>query len=230
MNSNWNPSTGVPDSADNVTISTGTYNLALDQNREANLTLSSKTIDLSTYTLTVYGTATMTSGTVTNGTFKCRGTLAAFNGTLMDCPVDAVCGSIRLSGSTFNEVADFTDWEQPPEQGSGGCTFNDDVTITHSGTLTYFTLANSTGDVFNANVTFTNNSNRELYISTNGSTTFNGNVICNSTSTGGILFGNSGGTSTLASGKTISIGGSGFAADYLTLKNFYQKAEQQLKP
>jgi hypothetical protein len=51
----------------------------------------------------------MTSGTVTNGTFYARGNLASFNGTLMDCPVDAICGYIRLSGSTFNETADFTD-------------------------------------------------------------------------------------------------------------------------
>ncbi len=83
--SNWSPS-GVPDSADNVTISSGTYNLLLDQNRRVtNFTLSNKTVDLNSYSLTVYGTATMTSGTVTNGTFYARGTLAAFNGTVMDC-------------------------------------------------------------------------------------------------------------------------------------------------
>ena len=220
--SNWSPS-GVPDSADNVTISSGTYNLLLDQNRRVtNLTLSNKTVDLNSYSLTVYGTATMTSGTITNGTFYARGTLAAFNGTLMDCPVDAVCGYIRLSGSTFNETADFTDTGTATGTGTGGCTFNDNVTITHGGTLTYFTLANTTGDTFNGNVTFTNNSNRELYVATNGATQFKGNIILNSTSTGGISFGNGTGSSTLDTGKTITIGTSGFAADFLTLKNFTQ--------
>jgi|GEM_PF-1772391 len=220
---NWSPA-GIPiDSIDNITISSGTYNLVLDQNRKiTNLTLSSKTIDLNGYSLTVYGTATMTSGTVTDGDFIARGNLAAFNGTLMDCVVDADCGYIRLSGSTFNEIADFSDQGVATGNGTGGCTFNDDVTITHNGTLTYFNLGGTSGDTFNQNVTFTNNSNRELNIATNGNTTFNGNIILNSTSNGGILIGNSSGTATLASGKTISIGGSGFAADYLTLRNFTQ--------
>lgn len=222
LSSNWSPS-GVPDSADNVTISSGTYSPLLDGNRKiANLTLSSKTIDLNGYSLTVYGTATMTSGTVTNGTFYARGNLASFNGTLMDCPVDAICGYIRLSGSTFNETADFTDLGTATGTGNGGCTFNDDVTITHTGTLTYFTLANTTGDTFNGNVTFTNNSNREIHIASSGATLFNGNIILNSTSSGGISFANGGGSATLATGKTISIGSSGFSADFLTLKNFTQ--------
>ena len=218
----WSPA-GIPDSADNITISSGTNNLVLDHNRKVtNLTLSNKTIDLNGFSLTVYGVATMTSGTVTNGDFVGRGSLAAFNGTLMDCSVDADCGYIRLSGSTFNEVADFTDQGVATGLGTGGCTFNDDVTITHNGTLTYFTLANTTGDVFNGNVTFTNNSNREINVASNGTTIFNGNVVLNSTSTGGISFAGGAGSSTLASGKTISIGGSGFTADYLTLKNFTQ--------
>ncbi|MBK7967702.1 MAG: hypothetical protein IPK08_01605 [Bacteroidetes bacterium] len=219
---NWYPS-GIPDSADNVTISSGTNGPLLDGNRKiTNLTLSSKTINLNGYSLTVYGTATMTSGTVTNGTFYARGNLASFNGTLMDCPVDAICGYIRLSGSTFNETADFTDLGAATGTGSGGCTFNDDVTITHTGTLTYFTLANTTGDTFNGNVTFTNSSNREIHIASSGATLFNGNVIPNSTSSGGISFASGGGSATLASGKTISIGSSGFSADFLTLKNFTQ--------
>ena len=62
--SNWSPS-GIPDSADHITVSSGTYNLVLDQNRRvSNLTLSTKTINLNGHSLTVYGTATMTSGTV----------------------------------------------------------------------------------------------------------------------------------------------------------------------
>jgi hypothetical protein len=80
--------------------------------------------------------------------------------------------TFRLSGSTFNETADFTDQGAATGTGSGGCTFNDDVTITHTGTLTYFTLASTTGDTFNGNVTFTNMSNREIHIASNGTTQF----------------------------------------------------------
>jgi hypothetical protein len=203
--------------------SSATNNLVLDGNRKiTNLTLSSKTIDLNGYSLTVYGTATMTSGTVTNGTFYARGNLAAFNGTLMDCPVDADCGYIRFSGSTFNSTVTATDQGVATGTGAGGCTFNDDVTIIHGGNGTYFTLANTTGDVFNADLTVINYSSHEVHLSNTSSTQYKGNITLNSTGTGGITFGNSGGTSTLDSGKTITIGSTGFTNDVLLLKNFTQ--------
>jgi hypothetical protein len=214
----------IPDSADHILISSSaTNNLVLDGNRKiTNLTLSSKTIDLNGYSLTVYGTATMTSGTVTNGTFYARGNLAAFNGTLMDCPVDADCGYIRFSGSTFNSTVTATDQGVATGTGAGGCTFNDDVTIIHGGNGTYFTLANTTGDVFNADLTVINYSSHEVHLSNTSSTQYKGNITLNSTGTGGITFGNSGGTSTLDSGKTITIGSTGFTNDVLLLKNFTQ--------
>jgi hypothetical protein len=222
--SNWSGGGTIPDSADHILISSSaTNNLVLDQNRKiTNLTLSSKTIDLNGYSLTVYGTATMTSGTVTNGTFYARGNLAAFNGTLMDCPVDADCGYIRFSGSTFNSTVTATDQGVATGTGAGGCTFNDDVTIIHGGNGTYFTLANTTGDVFNADLTVINYSSHEVHLSNTSSTQYKGNLMLSSTGTGGITFGNSGGTSTLDSGKTITIGSTGFTNDVLLLKNFTQ--------
>ncbi|MBK9048367.1 MAG: hypothetical protein IPL74_17350 [Bacteroidetes bacterium] len=224
--SNWSGSGGstIPDSADHITISSSaTNNLVLDQNRKiSNLTLSSKTIDLNGYSLTVYGTATMTSGTVTNGTFYARGNLATFNGTLLDCPVDADCGYIRFSGSTFNSTVTATDQGVATGTGAGGCTFNDDVTIIHGGNGTYFTFANTTGDVFNADLTVINYSSHEVHLSTTSNTQFKGNIVLNNTGTGGINFGNSGGTSTLDSGKTITIGSTGFTNDVLLLKQFTQ--------
>jgi hypothetical protein len=46
LSSNWSPS-GIPDSADNVTIGSGTYSPLLDGNKKiTNLTLSSKTIGM----------------------------------------------------------------------------------------------------------------------------------------------------------------------------------------
>jgi hypothetical protein len=164
----------------------------------------------------------MTSGTVTNGTFYARGNLAAFNGTLMDCPVDADCGYIRFSGSTFNSTVTATDQGVATGTGAGGCTFNDDVTIIHGGNGTYFTLANTTGDVFNADLTVINYSSHEVHLSNTSSTQYKGNLMLSSTGTGGITFGNSGGTSTLDSGKTITIGSTGFTNDVLLLKNFTQ--------
>ena len=60
----------------------------------------------------------------------------------------------------------------------------------------------------------------ETYAKTNKltyNTQFKGNIILNNTGTGGINFGNSGGTSTLDSGKTITIGSTGFTNDVLLL-------------
>ncbi len=164
----------------------------------------------------------MTSGTVTNGTFYARGNLAAFNGTLMDCPVDADCGYIRFSGSTFNSTVTATDQGVATGTGAGGCTFNDDVTIIHGGNGTYFTLAGTTGDVFNADLTVINYSSHEVHLSNTSNTQYKGNLMLSSTGTGGITFGNSGGASTLDSGKTITIGSTGFTNDVLLLKNFTQ--------
>jgi hypothetical protein len=100
--------------------------------------------------------------------------------------------------------------------------FNDDVTIIHGGNGTYFTLAGTTGDVFNADLTVINYSSHEVHLSNTSSTQYKGNLMLSSTGTGGITFGNSGGTSTLDSGKTITIGSTGFTNDVLLLKNFTQ--------
>ncbi|HMT30528.1 MAG TPA: hypothetical protein PKD91_14730, partial [Bacteroidia bacterium] len=128
-------------------------------------------------------------------------------------PVDADCGYIRFSGSTFNSTVTATDNGVATGTGAGGCTFNGDVHIIHNGTGTYFKLANTTGDIFNANLRVTNNSDHEVYLSTAGASQYKGNVILESTSSGGISWSNSGGTSTLDSAKTISIGTAGFSAD-----------------
>lgn len=61
---------------------------------------------------------------------------------------------------------------------------------------------------------------RPAYI---GSNTFNGNIIVNSTGGTGIHFSeNAAGSATLASGRTISVGGTGFTAGELRLQRFTQ--------
>ncbi len=219
---NWNPS-GIPDSTDNVTIVSTTNQPILDQNRKVNnLTMTSGTVDLNGYELLIKGTGTFTSGTITNGNLKARGTLADFKGTLIDCTVDAVCGYIKLSGSQFEEDAYFEDTGYATGTGDGGNVFNGNVTIKHTGSGTYFHLATTNGDVFNGNLTLINTSTHEIHVGRNDTTYFNGNIEVNNTSTGGITFGNNGGISYLASGKTLSVGSTGFTNDILLLKNFRQ--------
>lgn len=56
----------------------------------------------------------------------------------MDCKVSAVCGSIQLSGSTFEKVSYFEDSSIANSVGNGGCTFNDSLTIKHTGNGNFF--------------------------------------------------------------------------------------------
>ncbi|MBL0340444.1 MAG: hypothetical protein IPP71_05665 [Bacteroidetes bacterium] len=83
-------------------------------------------------------------------------------------------------------------------------------------------MGSTNNDIFNGPLTIVNSSTHEFYLATGDTSYFNNNLIINNTSAGGVVFGNTGGVSYLASGKTISIGSSGFTDNYLTLKNFYQ--------
>src|ERR1051325_4159562 len=67
--SNWTP-TGVPSTNDTVTIAAGSasHQPYLDQNRTVKkFTMTSGTLDLNTFNLTISNTSTFTSGTITNG-------------------------------------------------------------------------------------------------------------------------------------------------------------------
>ena len=75
---------------------------------------------------------------------------------------------------------------------------------------------------FTGDVTLNNTSSGTISSNQGGSVTYNGNIVVNNTGIGSITFGSSGGNATLASGKTISVGLSGFATGTLSLANFTQ--------
>ena len=175
------------------------------------------------------GTSGFTSGTLLIGRVTCAGNtdqslnlsgnavLTLGPGTLFTGQFAAQSPGLSLSGATFNSKADFEKTGSSNDNGSGNCTFNDSVTITNSGTG-YTVLANSTRDIFNGPVTFNSTSSGLIYVAHNGTDTqFNENVFVSSTSTGGVRFGASNGTSLIASGKDILIGTSGFASGALQL-------------
>jgi len=85
---------------------------------------------------------------------------------------------------------------------------------------------NSTGNTFNGDVTFNNQPGAAgLWIYANNSginTQFNGNISVTNVNGAGVYFGNNTGTSSLASGKAISVGAAGFNTGGLILKNFTQ--------
>ncbi len=85
---------------------------------------------------------------------------------------------------------------------------------------------NSTGNIFNGNVVFNNQPGAAgLWIYPNYfgiNTQFNGNISVVNVNAGGVYFGISTGTATLASGGTISVGAAGFNSGSLIFKNFKQ--------
>ncbi|MDR3716859.1 MAG: hypothetical protein P4L51_28960 [Puia sp.] len=85
---------------------------------------------------------------------------------------------------------------------------------------------NSTGNVFNGDVTFNNqpaSAGLWIYVANNGtSTQFNGNINVTNVNGGGVYFENGTGSATLAAGKTIGVGSGGFNSGGLIFRNFTQ--------
>jgi hypothetical protein len=165
-----------------------------------------------TQTLTLTGTSTLTVGPS-----------STFNGN-----VTFKSPQVYLQGCTYNGTTYIEKTGATSNLGNGGNTFNATTTLVNSGSG-YFATAFVSPDIFNADVTATNTGSSWVALSDNAvGTQFNGNIIVNSTNStsfAGITFGNGPGSSmtcTLASGKTISVGGTGFTAGRLRLRGFIQ--------
>ncbi|MEP7264967.1 MAG: hypothetical protein ABI772_10740 [Bacteroidota bacterium] len=200
--SNWSPN-GIPGPADNVTINNGTganfpkigSSITFNQ-----LAMSSGTLDLNGFTLTISGTISLSSCTVSNGN------IAAVSFTGIS---STILNNVNLekTGNTSNTS-------------NGNNTFNGDVTFTQTGNGTW-TFSNSTGDIYNGAVTLNNNSaSGVIQFMQNGSSTVNDNITVNNVSTGGVLFGAGSGSSTFAANKYITVGT--FSAGPLTLNRITQ--------
>lgn len=244
--SNWStntstPSVGsaVPASTDNVVIITRTRQPILDQERTVNnFTLTSGILDLNTFMITIDGTATFTAGAVNNGTIlkTSTGTVVFGNssgGPTIGANIDLKAGTLTLRNTTFNGTTILEKTGTSNDASTGNNTFNGITSITKSGTSGTFTLQNTTRDIFNNDVSFTNSGTASINIAMNsdasGSTQFNGNLTLNVLNTGGITFGQgsvvtsgiTGGTTLLASGKTLSTG-TWTSTGALIIRNFTQ--------
>ncbi len=144
-------------------------------------------------------------------------------GTTFNGNVTFAAPQLYLNGSTFNGTATLEKNGATDNTCFGNNTFNSTTTFTNSGSG-YFLLAYNVLDIFNGDVTFTNTGTSLIYVAHNDAsgTLFNGNIFVNSTAGSGIWFGENTGTSFLAATKTISIGGTGFSAGELRLRNFTQ--------
>lgn len=105
----------------------------------------------------------------------------------------------------------------------GGCRIDGNFTLTNP-SAGQIVFSNVQPDVYVGDVTVHNSGNTILYLAHRGvGNEFNGNLILNSTGTSqGIRIGQVTGTATLAAGRLIQIGASGFSVGALRIRNLAQ--------
>jgi len=226
---NWTPA-GVPGAADNVTIVTAGNSCLMPANETiTNFKLTSGTLDMGNFTLTIGGsTATFTAGTVQNGTVTIpAATTTSFgNGPVtMNCTVAISTATISLKNTTFQKTLTLTKTGASNDGNSGGNTFNGVTTMTNSGDG-YLLIGNGNPDQFNAAATFNNTGNANLYVAYNSSnnifggvTTFNNSPTANtliyvSQNSAGTLF-NDNIVVTSTAGQGVAFGGNASASSTL---------------
>ncbi len=121
-----------------------------------------------------------------------------------------IAPGIVLSGATYNGTATLTKTGSSNNDGLGGNIFNTNVTIVNSGTG-YLQTASAQPDIFNAvngSLTATTTGSGTIrFANSVAGTQFNGNITLASDNGGGFYFSNgAGGSATLASGRTLSLG------------------------
>jgi len=245
--SNWTPN-GVPGNADQVTIGSTANDPVLSANSAvADFSITSATLTLNGNTLTTSNSASFSGSTITSGTINASGASIDFGTSTFNATISAACEDLFFHGSVFNQSIDISKTGGSADFSSGGNTFNASAAFTNNGSGV-LVLGTSSGDVFNSAATFINNSGgfNPAYNSTgnqfNGLLTitntasvdinfalgssaisqFNENIVVNNTGSGYILIG-ANGLSSLASGKAISIGSSGFNSGGLELLNLTQQ-------
>lgn len=217
--SNWTPS-GIPDLGDDVTISNQSNNPVFEEiSGLNNFTMNSGTLDLSAFTLVVYGSSNFNGGTISNGNMNLQGS-AVFAGSTLSIGLTISSSSVQFNGGTFNNAVTTTFTGSSEVISNGGNTFNGVFTLTNSGSAN-FILANSSPDTYNDKATF-NNTGSALILASHTAlgTVYASDITFTSTgSSQGVRLGQNGGTSTLTSGSLLFIGGGGFSAGDLRIKN-----------
>jgi hypothetical protein len=133
--------------------------------------------------------------------------------------------TLFFNGCTFNGTSNCTKTGSTGDYSQGGNVFNGVSTIVNSGT-SFLLLGNNNPDIWNNDVTFTDNGSERLLPCWNTTgNQFNGNIYVNTAgSAQGIQFcgGSTTATALLAAGKSIQSGSTGLNAGYLILKQFTQ--------
>lgn len=220
---NWSPSSGFPDFGDDVTIQTGAFNPVFEEiSGLNNFTINSGSLNLDGFTLVISGASNFNGGSISNGTLSCSGT-TIFAGTSISATVSANSASVSFNGSNFSQPVTVTKTGSGSVTSAGGNTFDGAFTLTNSGSGEVI-LCNTNPDTYKGDVTYTNTGSGWISASHAATgTSFQGNIVFNSTgSSPGVRLGQGGGTCTLSSTKTLQIGGTGFSAGDLFIKNLTQ--------
>lgn len=185
-------------------------------------------VDLQGSILTTTGVNTFASGIIQNSGAAASldinsAGLTTFSGTAFNVPVTGSSGRVLFNGSVFNQPVSIQKSGATNDSGTGANTFNNTVTIGCSGSG-QLQMATVSPDIFNGDLTINSDGTSAIQIARNAlGTQFNENIIINYNSTGAVSLGNNGGTSTLASGKTLTVAGFGASGcGNLTLSGFTQ--------
>jgi len=184
------------------------------------------TIDLNGNNLTTTGANTFATGTFVNSggvaflTLNSTGT-TTFSGTLFNVDINGSTAGLNFNGSVFNGTVNISKTDNNNYNGLGGNTFNNTLTVTTLGGGELRFAVNNP-DTF-SDVILNINGTGGISMARNAAgTLFNGNITVNYNSTGNALFGNAGGTSTLAATRTISVTCGASGCRNLSVANFTQ--------
>jgi hypothetical protein len=164
-------------------------------------------------------------GTAQNIVMGGIGNLTVGPGSVFNANFAATSPSILLNGGVFNAISNFNKTGNAADYSTGSNIFNAVSTFTNTGN-NFLVLGNATPDIWNADVNFINSGSERLLPAWNSAgNQFNGNIYVNSIGSSiGIHFcgGSTSASATLASTKTIAVGGTGYTSGYLIMPRFTQ--------
>lgn len=169
---NWSPA-GVPSSADNIIIVTGSNPCRLSADVSVNnLTLTSGTLDLAGHVITVNGTNfTCSAGTIQAGRLivSAANSVSFGNGPLVfNCKTNITSAAMIIRNTRFEDSVVFVKTGTSYDGNHGNNIFNAPLDWTHAGSGS-LVLGTTYADQFNAPSIFTNSGTGNFYIANNTS-------------------------------------------------------------
>ncbi|HMR58201.1 MAG TPA: hypothetical protein PKC10_12825, partial [Cyclobacteriaceae bacterium] len=138
--------------------------------------------------------------------------------------IDFRAPQLFINGTTFDGIAYLEKTGAVNNVSNGGNLFNGITSIVNSGSGGIYS-AETAPDIFNTDLTITNTGSGIISLARNvAGNQFNGDITFNSTlGSGGIYISSqASGSSTMASGGSLLVGGLGYSSGYLSLRRFTQ--------